>query len=280
MRYATYGDVYGPGRAFLRYLILTFGGSEVVKYYAQAPNTKNATEFGNNFAAFWGTDLDGVWAAVKGATPAWGADPICPCSLAPWTASGDPVSIVETSRNPYWTWPALGNDSAVWSGYLGSAVIADCRHEVIDWLVSNVMFARLDGPYYASVSRGSVARGPFVADSCETARPYALDPDLITSSDGLHITAAVRRPVDADTSVFLSLSAPSSGVIVPQSGSGTISICASCDFATPDCQPVSSSAAISVPQTFHVRWNVPTGAVVPQVVTRDLAWAPAASSDR
>jgi len=33
---------------------------------------------------------------------------------------------------------------------------------------------------------------------------------------------------------------------------------------------------VAVPPAFHVRWDVPTGAVIPPVVSRAFDWIPAA----
>jgi hypothetical protein len=274
--YHSYGSVYDPGREFVRYLVLTFGGAEFVRYYGQAPETKAPETFADNFAAFWGIDLDSVWAEVGRTLPQWGAYPICPCSLPPWTATGDPTPIEETSNNPYWTWPNVGDDTTAWSGGFGSVFIADCHREVFNSPASHVTFARLDGPYYAYASHATVARGSFLADTCEAARPYGLDANLIAIEGQMRIVIATPQPT-ATHPVYLSLSAPGPGMIVPVTGFGDLSICTSCDFTAPDCQPAAPSVPISVPEVFYVRWDLPTGAVVPAMPTRDFTWAPAAS---
>ena len=77
-------DVYGPGRQLVRYLILHRGIEPFLRYYEQAPDTRNPQVFAANFAAFWSTDLDTVWADMQGDQPAWGPSevlPLCPCSL-------------------------------------------------------------------------------------------------------------------------------------------------------------------------------------------------------
>ncbi len=65
-------DVYGPGRQLVRYLILHRGIEPFLRYYEQAPDTRNPQVFAANFAAFWSTDLDTVWADMQRDQPAWG----------------------------------------------------------------------------------------------------------------------------------------------------------------------------------------------------------------
>jgi hypothetical protein len=195
--------------------------------------------------------------------------------VPPWSGGADPALIGETPQNPYWTWPDVGGDTTAFGGYLGSVYVSDCQRELFSSTIANVMFARLQGPYYALVSRGTVARGPFISATCEAALPYPLNTSLITIDEQLHVSVSVPKPT-ADAPVYLALTAPQAGAIVVQTGFGDVSICPTCDFAAPDCQAATPSVPVPVPPSFHVRWDVPTGAVVPAVVSRAFAWIAAA----
>jgi hypothetical protein len=256
-------DVYAPGRQFSRYLILTYGVERFLRYYDQAPDTSSVERFAANFAAFWSLDLDTVWAAMQVTQPPWGDTevlPICPCSLPPWMAPAQPTPIAATPTQPYWTWPALEGDTAVWAGNPGSVVIRDCpRQELATFAAFSVMFARLAGPLYSTLSGASVARGRYVAEVCTEAEVYTLPSDLIARDGGAPVAIAVTRPPGTAASVYLALEAP-----VPMAlasyfwGFGTVSVCPSCDPAGTGCQALAPQpSALPVTGRFYLRWDAP-----------------------
>jgi hypothetical protein len=92
--------------------------------------------------------------------------------------------------------------------------VSDCQRELFSSTNANVMFARLQGPYYALVSRGTVARGPFISATCEEALPYRLNTSLITIDEQLHVSVSVPKPT-ADAPVYVALTAPQAGAAPP-----------------------------------------------------------------
>lgn len=261
VNYSSFPEVYAPGREFTRYLILTSGPEQFLRYYQQAPNTRDPNVFAANFAAFWSTDIDTVWAAMQVAQPPWGPSevfPICPCSLAPWTGTSTPTAISGTPSHGYWTWPALNGDTAAWAGYRGSIAIKDCQRQQLSLPAdSSIILSRLDGPLYATVSSGTIERGPYVSDVCTDAAPFALPRDLISVTGDTPVSIAVSRTPGSVASVYVALEAP-----VPLKlasyywTSGTVSVCPGCDFTATGCQTLPSQPGyIPVTGRFYLQWD-------------------------
>jgi hypothetical protein len=265
--YSSYGDVYAPGRELMRHLILIEGVDRVVDYYLQAPDTRDSATFGANFLSYWGRDLDAVWAAMQVAQPLWGPTnvlPVCPCSLPPWSSATAPGAVEVVTRgptNPYWTWPALDGDTALWAGNAGAVVIRDCPEQNLQPPSPAVLtFARLDGPLYAQVSGATVSRDHFLSDRCADAEVYNLPASLLPATGSVTVTLAVSRSPGAGTPVYLALQAPSPLRLASLYGAGTFSQCSSCDLAAPDCHPLPrSSGAEPVSGLLRLRWDLPAG---------------------
>ena len=265
--YSDYGEIYAPGRELVRYLILTEGVDRVVEYYLQAPDTRDPATFGGNFLSYWGRDLDAVWAAMQVAQPLWGptsALPVCPCSLPPWssaTAPGAAEVVARAPTNPYWTWPALGGDTALWAGNPGAVVIRDCPEQNLQPSSPAVLtFARLDGPLYVQVSGATISRDHYLSDSCDDATVYTLPAAVLPATGSATVTLAVSLPPGAGTTVYLALQAPSPLRLASLYGAGTFSQCSSCDLAAPDCLPLPrASEAEPVSGLLRLRWDLPAG---------------------
>jgi hypothetical protein len=259
----TSDDVYGPGREFCRYLILTFGADRFLEYFEQAPDTRSPALFASNFASYWGTDIDTVWAAMQVAQPEWGpseVNPICPCSLAAWTATAEPTTIANEPAHPYWTWPELADDTAVWAGYAGSVGIRDCAQQDLSlFSASAVTFARLDGALFTRVSQGTVARGRYVSETCSDAEVYTLPTDIIGLNSSSPMAIAVSTTPGTPVSVYLALDAPVPMSVTSYAGMGTVAVCPTCDPS--GCQPLPSQpATMPVTGRFYLRWDAPASA--------------------
>jgi len=259
---ASYGEVYGPGRQLARYLILAHGAERFLSYYQQAPAANDPAAFSSNFTRFWALDLDTVWSAMQTAQPPWGPDevlPICPCSRPSWSASDVPASLAETPSNPYWTWPSLHGETAAFAGYQGSFAIHDCaRRDLREFTSTTVMFARLDGPLYASEgSAATVASDTYVADTCDEAAAYALPPEaVLANSSGSPISMAVDSPAETALSVYLALTAAVPMALGKYDGYGALVVCPDCETPDAACQPVPAyPASVQVTGRFYVHWT-------------------------
>jgi hypothetical protein len=272
VNYASYADVYAPGRELVRHLILTQGIDRFVGYYLQAPDTRDPATFADNFVSYWGLDIDAVWAAMQVAQPPWGPTdvlPICPCSLPAWptspasAASGAATAIARSPTSPYWTWPALNGDTAVWAGNLGSVVIRDCPEQNLAPVsAANLIFARLEGALYVQASAAMVGRDHYLSDSCAGAQVYTLPTAVLSAPGGATLSMALSRPRGAATTVYLSLEASSPVTLLSGSGAGTLSLCSSCEVGTSLCQPLpgtspGTSAGPPVSGQLHLRWDLP-----------------------
>jgi hypothetical protein len=256
-------DVYGPGRQLVRYLILERGIEPFLRYYEQAPDTHDPQVFAANFADFWSTDIDTVWADMQVDQPAWGPTevlPLCPCSLEAWTAPADPTPISATPAHPYWTWPTLAGDTAVWSGFRGSVAIRDCpRRDLAVNADFGVMFARLEGPLFVAASSASAARGPFASDVCSDTAPFTLPGATLASPGGAPVAIAISRAPGVESSVYLTLDAPFALTLTSDTETdGALSVCATCEATGAQCQTIPvGSTGVGVSGRFHLRWDAP-----------------------
>jgi hypothetical protein len=259
--YSNYGDVYDPGREFVRYLILTYGASSFVDYYAQAPATQDPGTFASNFAAYWGTDLDSVWSAMQTDQPVWGPPqvlPICPCSLPAWSASATPTTLGPSPANPYWTWPALDGDTAVWAGYVDAVSLSDCQRRTLDLSGFNLLFGQVTGSIYSLVDSAMLARGSFLSPTCAAAQPYPLPTALLSkigpTSD---IAIVVSRTPGTDLSVYLSFQTDGPVAINQKLGEGSVEACPTCD-STSGCQMLPRNPnSITLSGQFYLQWQSP-----------------------
>jgi hypothetical protein len=262
--YASYVDIYGPGRLLVRHLLLTQGPEAFLRYYAQAPDTRDPTIFAANFTAFWSKDLDGVWAAMQSEQPAWGpkvALPICPCSLPAWTASPSAAPIASTPAQPYWTWPALGGDTVAWAGNVGAVSVSDCARRDFAVAGFGVLLARMDGPpldgkLYSNLSAAAIARGRFLVDACADAQAYPIPPSPMAVASVTELTIAAGRPLSTATSLFLALDA-STPVRLSGTTTSMITLCPSCDFNDVACgtlPPTPNSTPLS--GRVYLRWDI------------------------
>jgi hypothetical protein len=260
--YASYGDVYGPGRQLARHLLLTSGGEAFLSYYAQAPRTFDPDLFASNFRGFWGVDLDAVWSAMQTAQPPWGPQevlPLCPCSLPPWSAPAVPVALPEQPSSPYWTWPPLAGQTGVLAGYQGSFAVRDCaRRDLQELSGFTVLFARLQGPLYAAAgSAVRIASGAYVSDACAGALAYDLPlAPVLANSGGSPIGIAVDRPAGTALSAYVALTTPGPIALGKYDGAGSAVVCASCSTADAACQPLPAyPSSVQVAGRFYVHWT-------------------------
>jgi hypothetical protein len=259
--YSSYEQVYDPGRELVRYLILTQGAASFIDYYAQAPATTDPDTFASNFAAYWNTDLDSVWSAMQTDQPVWGPQyvlPICPCSLPAWTASATPTAIDQSATDPYWTSPALGGDTAVWAGYLGSFSLNDCQRRSLPESAFDLLFAQVTGSTYSPVDKDLLARGSFLSPTCAEAQPYPLPTALLSQiGSASEISLMVSRPPGTDLSVYLSFQPDGPVAINQLSGDGSVEVCPACG-STSGCQMLPRNpSSITLSGQFYLQWQSP-----------------------
>jgi hypothetical protein len=257
------GDVESQGGRFVRTLIRSYGIDAFLQYYQQSPERRDPALFGANFAHFWGTSVDDVWAQANGAAPFYRPNDtkICPCSL-PTLVPGE-ASVIDRARAPYWTLPTDGQTFALTAASPLGAAIFDCSGSQLSLPNSDASLARLD-PGTAWFARTPVVAsiGHFVSDDCASAAHYPLAKD---ASGPTYLTVAIpASAAGSDVFVALDVAAPA------QVDHDVQAICDSCAFDQGSCQPVTGTGATPVSGSVYMRlgpgsFHSASGA--------DVAWA-------
>jgi hypothetical protein len=240
--------VYMQGGAFVRHLIRRFGVDDFLRYYEQSPEQRDPALYAANFASFFGTTMDDVWAELHDhpVNQAFtGETKICPCSLPPLAPSG-PVAN-DPARTPYWTLPPLaGQTLALTAAQGGRVSIQDCAGLRLPMRGQGVL-ARLDdtvAPRFVLAPLEDATVGPYIADDCAGAAPYSIGP-AFKSAAGLDIEIA--SPPSGAATVYLQLT-----TTFPWSLRGGLrGICDSCGFDPSTCPPWSASSPQTAQGTFY-----------------------------
>jgi hypothetical protein len=256
---AASSDVYYEGGLLSRYLIRTQGIDAFVRYYEQAPESRDPAVFAANFEAFWEMTIDEAWTEMHVPPAGSGGmdQTICPCSLPPLVPDSQTIAY-DSPANPYWTLPPTAGKAIALTSPGGSqeVTLEDCAGITpkILGVPGSPLIADLQtttGVYALLVASATV--GTYVSDDCASTTPYPVSADLVKGQGAVEFV--VDRKSSGPLTVYFEVQVPAPAQLAL---GGLTEVCDTCSFNQGNCQPVpGSGATVSVQGTFYVRYTYP-----------------------
>jgi hypothetical protein len=250
------GDVYLEGGLLARFLIRTQGADSFVRYYRQAPKSRDPALFGANFSQYWGMSLDDVWAAIH--TVALGGATvdatICPCALETLPFGGAPLDEDPVSH-PYWALSLPPGGSVSLSPPDGGDLtdLKDCQGVQPDVVLTGsdagaaLVQIPADGrARYIPAPLDAAGAGDYLTDSCAATVPLALPVGFLDQGEyALEVGAVAPGDLSGTSTVYLQLQLPAAAHVLLD---GQTEVCGSCAFDQAPCSSLPDGrASLAVP---------------------------------
>jgi hypothetical protein len=109
---------------------------------------------------------------------------------------------------------------------------------------------------YARVSGATASRARYVSDTCGDAEVFRLPQGVVEINGGTFATIAVDRPSQPAFTVYLALETTAPVALSSYGGTGTVSVCASCDDAAANCTALPFlPASVQVSGGAYLKWD-------------------------